>query len=384
MSSNSGIGVSTQLSDAFSAAIKDGTTRFIKVSIRDESLAYDGSVDIKGTLQYDLDNLLQFRPGGPLDEIQHDGSQIESDKITNKITLYHDIPAYLLAKLDDPPSEWLFIPYIPESAHIRNRMLYSSSQAPLRKALGASLFSDSMDARSKDELTAQAYAAHRRHVLAPPPLSAREREMADVLAAERQAGNVDAYQGSGARNSPIANTISMPWDTKLEQAVKALGEGDDTALVIATIKEEKLLLHWDSREQTSPAIPADDVGNRLPPREPSYAFFAWKHAPSRRDIVSIYSCPSSMPRTPLNMKQGMVYATGYNAFYMAAQALLKDSPTQLLKRKLETGTPTEIDEAFLRSELDLSSSEDAPQARTSTLSADGGKSFARPPRPKRR
>jgi hypothetical protein len=41
---------------------------------------------------------------------------------------------------------------------------------------------------------------------------------------------------------------------------------------------ETVVLH-----STSPTA-ADDVGASLPQDGASYAFFAWKHAPSRRDI----------------------------------------------------------------------------------------------------
>ncbi|KAJ7684629.1 actin depolymerizing protein [Mycena polygramma] len=385
MSVNSGIGASPDLIDKFSAAINNKNTRFIKVSIDNECFVFTDSdiveiastnSGIRNTLQQDLDALQE--------RIQDPVPKNDTPETIAKYLLKNDRPAYLLARLDDPPSEWLFIAYVPDTAHVRDKMLYSSSQASLLKGLGSSLFSDSMSANSKNDLTPQGYADHRRHVLAPPPLSAREREMADVLAAER-AGNVDAYQGSRARDSPIGNTLGMPWAPELEQAVKDLGEGDDSALVVATIDmaSETLRLRPDSRE-TSTDIPAADilaadVGTSLPPDDASYAFFAWKHAPSRRDIVSIYSCPSGT-----HPKHRMVYASGFNAVFTAAQTLLKDSSTQLLKRKIQTSSPAEIDEAFLRSELDLSSGGEAPQARTSTLTADAGKPFARPQRPKKR
>lgn len=83
----------------------------------------------------------------------------------------------------------------------------------------------------------------------------------------------------------------------------------------------------------------------------------------------------------------MVYASGSNAVFIAAKSLLVDSPAPLQSRKIETSTPAEIDEAYLRSELDLSGGQGTPGSGTSTPSGaanDEKKPFARPRGPKRR
>ncbi|KAJ7461017.1 hypothetical protein B0H11DRAFT_2057824 [Mycena galericulata] len=357
MSAISGIGVSADLSAAFSRAVEERQTRFIKVSIQNESLVHDLSVPTRGSLKEDLAQLQ------------------DSDEI-----LQDNIPAYLLTKLDDPPAEWLAIYYVPDTAKVRDKMLYASSRASLLKTLGSTLFSDSIFATSKTDLTPEAYAAHRRHVTAPNPMSASEQEMADVRAAEREAGGLSVYQGSRARASHIGQTIGMPWTADLQEAVKGLSEGDDSVLVVATIDmaSETLVLH-----SNSPTTVAN-VGASIPSDGASYAFYAWKHAPSRRDIVFIYSCPSSSP-----VKHRMVYASGFNAVFIAAKTLLADSPSPLQTRKIETSTPAEIDEEYLRSELDLSGGQGTPASGASTPAAAAGtdeekKPFARPRGPAKR
>ncbi|KAJ7197137.1 hypothetical protein GGX14DRAFT_668154 [Mycena pura] len=351
MSATSGIGVSSELSAEFSRAVEDRQTRFIKVSIQNESLIHDLSIPMRGTLEEDL-------------------LQLGSDEIIQDNT-----PTYLLAKLDDPPAEWLVIYYVPDTAKVREKMLYASSRASLLKSLGSSLFSDSIFATSRGDLTPEAYAAHRRHVNAPKPLSASEQETADARAAERQAGGLSAYQGSRSRTSPIGQTIGMAWAADLEDAVKSLGEGDESVLVILTIDmaSETVVLHSTS------ATKADEVGAALPSDDACYAFFAWKHSPSRRDIVFIYSCPSSCP-----VKHRMVYASGFNAVFVAAKTLLAGSLTPLQSRKIETSTPSDIDEAFLRSELDLLTTSGSGTPTDSTGNDDEKKPFARPRGPKRR
>lgn len=98
-----------------------------------------------------------------------------------------------------------------------------------------------------------------------------------------------------------------------------------------------------------------------------------------RFIVFIYSCPSSCP-----VKHRMVYASGFNATFLAAKTL-----APFHARKIETSTPSEIDEAYLRSELDVSSVSGSGTPGSGTSTPGGGnddekKPFARPRGPKRR
>ncbi|KAF7311522.1 Protein tyrosine kinase [Mycena kentingensis (nom. inval.)] len=353
----SGIDVTDELRDIFGTAVESQQTRFIKVSIVKEALVYDKSVPRNGSLQEDL-SLLQ-----------------DSEEILQEST-----PAYLLTKLDDN-SDWLVIFYVPDTAKVREKMLYASSRATLLKSLGSAYFTDSIFATSKTDITPEAYAAHRRHVTAPQPLSTAEQEMADVRAAERQAGALGAYQGSRARTTHLGHNIGMGWTEDAENAVKGLSEGDDSVLVVLTIdlSTETVVLH-----STTP-LEADQIGATLPGDSACYAFFAWKHTPSNRQIVFIYSCPSGNP-----VKERMVYATNLHAIFLAGKTHLEGSPSALNARKLETSTPSDINEAFLRSELELSDGSGTPGSGSGAATPSAGlpqdekKPFARPRGPKRR
>ena len=111
-------------------------------------------------------------------------------------------------------------------------MLYASTRNSLTKHIGSANFADTIFATSKEDLTPAAYAAHRRHIAAPKPMSAREKEIADVKAAERQAGG-SAYQGSSARSSPYGTGVGLNWAPEVEHAVKGLAETlEDTVVTL--------------------------------------------------------------------------------------------------------------------------------------------------------
>ena len=61
-----------------------------------ESLVLDQSISPSGTLTEDLDKLPDL--------------------------LESNVPAYILARLDDPPTEWMTIFYVPEDAKIRDKV----------------------------------------------------------------------------------------------------------------------------------------------------------------------------------------------------------------------------------------------------------------------
>ena len=119
-------------------------------------------------------------------------------------------------------------------------MLYASTRNALTIGLGSTHFSDSLFATAKSDLTSEAYAAHKAHNAAPKPLSNREKEMADILEAERQAGNT-TYEGTSARRSHVGK-VGLNWNEEAEAAVKELGQGDDDHLLLLVSSNFSLLV----------------------------------------------------------------------------------------------------------------------------------------------
>jgi hypothetical protein len=111
------------------------------------------------------------------------------------------------------------------------KMLYASTRNSLMKSLGSAHFTDSLFATSKADLTPEAYASHKKHVAAPKPLSAREQEMADIKAAERESGG-GTYDGSRTRQNHLGTGVGLNWSPEVEDAVKELCTGESSRLVV--------------------------------------------------------------------------------------------------------------------------------------------------------
>jgi twinfilin-like protein len=187
-----------------------------------ESLVHDLSIEIKGSLQEDLQTL------------------------QDEDVLPKDFSAYVLAKLDAPSPDWMILLYVPDNAKVRDKvrfyismmmstggdfkqMLYASTRLSLLKSLGSSLFTDSIFATSKADLTPEAYDAHLRHVSAPNLLSAREQEIADMREAENEAV---LYTGSKVRATHLESGVGLNWSPEVEHAITKLGEGTGCSIVI--------------------------------------------------------------------------------------------------------------------------------------------------------
>ncbi|KIY43571.1 actin depolymerizing protein [Fistulina hepatica ATCC 64428] len=354
MSATSGIGVSQELAARFSSAVDSKTTRFIKISIENESLVPSLIIPGEGTFQKDL------------------------SKLQDPEVLADNVPAYVLAKLDDPPSDWLAISYVPDTAAVRDKMLYASSRASLLKHLGSTAFSDTIFATSKNDLTAEAYHAHRKHMAAPQPLSEREQEIADARAAERESGLHSAYSASRPNGGLFAARTGFVWSDDLEEAIQQLAKSDDCRLLIVTVdpKTETLVL------QSSTELSMASLPSSIPVSDPCYAIVAWPHtltSPPRREIVFIYSCPSSSP-----VKPRMMYSAGALITFKGVEALVQGVQSDAIPKKIETSDPTEVDEDFLVFKLALPSG--GPTGTDSHIftPAEEKKTFAKPRGPQRR
>ncbi|KAK7693694.1 hypothetical protein QCA50_003265 [Cerrena zonata] len=345
MSAPTGITVSPELTQAFSHAVDSQAVRFLKISIRNESLVLDDSIPPSGTLEQDFDKL---------------GSLLEDN-----------VPAYILVRMDEPPSQFLPVFYVPDTAKVRDKMLYAATRNNLTKALGSTHFNDSLFATSKDDVTLSAYKRHKAHLAAPQPMSAREKEVAEIKAAERAAGGA-GYEANREKRSHLGDRVGFQWSEETDEAVRSLEGSDDSRLIVLTVDAPSETIHVLSNAECT----VDQLASSIPPDQPSYGFFAWPRS-NQRDIVYIYSCPSSSP-----VKHRMLYSSGARAMFHTAKNLL--GVASLLERKIETSDPTELTEDYLKLELGLTDDQSSGAGTTQPVQAEDKKAFARPKGPGRR
>ncbi|KAG8990862.1 Twinfilin-1, partial [Tulasnella sp. 427] len=182
---------------------------------------------------------------------------------------------------------------------------------------------------------------------------AREAELAEIQAAERQSSTV--FEGSRARKNHVGTGVGVDMTLEAEDAIKSLVAGHGANLLILGMASESEGVKVVETKESS----VTNLPSALPKSEPSYAFYRWQ----ADKIVFIYTCPSGS-----GVKLRMVYSMGVSSVTQAAQEIGEFK----IFKKLEASDPSDLDLSFAQDEL-------PPPAKPT-----GPPSFARPRGPPRK
>jgi twinfilin-like protein len=198
----------------------------------------------------------------------------------------------------------------------------------------------------------------------PPPLTASEKALADVKAAEAEESRREQLGGAQRRGNAVV-PVKMKWSEELVAALKGLQEpvqGSSETGKIVCVVSLPLSLQWftpadldqqiDPKTETltlhlSKTVATSAIASTLPPSAPCFTFYAWpgtattasssttpaapaeseSEAPAveqeRRGspatapkILFIYTCPSSSP-----VRHRMLYSS-------SVQFVIKESEAQ--------------------------------------------------------
>jgi twinfilin len=123
-----------------------------------------------------------------------------------------------------PSSEsapFVAVTYVPDSAPVRQKMLFASTRLTLVRELGIERFRETIFATTKEELTPQGFEKHDKHVTLEAPLTEEEQTLGDVKRKEAEEG-----RGMNERRSHVSSGVSMPITDEALQALRGLaGEG---------------------------------------------------------------------------------------------------------------------------------------------------------------
>ncbi|CAG8548893.1 22004_t:CDS:10, partial [Racocetra persica] len=308
----SGIQVSKELAELFSNAVTNGNYRLIRVSIVNESLVPNGTLEVKSGWNDDFVGVQEF--------------------------LEDKIPCYILYRLDTKSSsgdyEWIFFAYVPDNAKVRDKTLYASTRATLTKELGDYRFVDSMHGTAITDFSLEEYERHKRHKNAEAPLTQREKELAEVRAAEAGASSYS----TSSRKSHVAG-IAFPLSDEAVTAIKSLKQDDPSFNLSLDVKNERIELDSTSK------IDIDELADTLSSEEPRFSFFTYEHSHEGQEYQStifIYTCPTSS-----KIRERMLYSSCRGSVIAYGES---DCGLTVAK-KLETNDPKDLTKAFILDEL---------------------------------
>jgi len=316
-------------------------------------------------------------------------SSFSQPSSTSLSSIFEQVHSYMSKQFPQPAyiiipykSTKVFISFIPDSAPIKQKMLYASTKNALLSSLGSSSFAYKLAWTELDELDAE----HLEKVISEDgksgPLTEDEKILQSLNNKTHMQGHEYGFKkelASMSSPSPTASDILYKFDDELETEFKNLTRNaNDQRLLVFNID-----LNDESIKLTKKDIDVEVTSliNKLQSNSPSGPTYSiYNYAPNR--YTFIYSCPSGS-----SVKDRMIYAASKNALINHLKTYLNDDI--VLDKNLEVG---DLDELEL-SELDVTEDDTpgsgsvTPASTSSSASANkpsGGLKFSKPKGPSRR
>ena len=122
---------------------------------------------------------------------------------------------------------FIAVTYVPDTAKVRQKMLFASTRLTLVRELGSEHFRETIFATTAEELTPAGFERHDRHAELDAPLTEEERTLGEVKRAEAEAG-----MGTGVREIHLSKHMNMPIATDALVALSEMSRGDGRNIVM--------------------------------------------------------------------------------------------------------------------------------------------------------
>lgn len=275
---------------------------------------------------------------------------------------------YILLRSDETSSgsrgeSFLFISFVPDSAHVRSKMLYASSAHTVQRQLGGSeIFSSVIFWSSLAEVSARGWKDHQKHEAALAPLSEEESALSNVR--EKETVEMMGTVGRKSHYVTKSSQIEMKSNDEVISQLSLLAKAENPIVLglgIDLTNETVIVAH--------PATPCADVQqlvSTIAADTPQYTIWA---SPER--VTFVYTCPMKS-----KVKARMVYATNRGAVIRQVESLVTPRQVQVFEASDREDVSSLLTEA--QNQADGPTSAPAPVSNRSNLS------FARPKRPGRK
>lgn len=246
-------------------------------------------------------------------------------------------PCYILYRLDNKNSlgyEWLFISWSPDSAPVRQKMLYASTKATLKQEFGSSQIKEELHGTIMSDITLDGYKRHKKNVAAPAPLSMREEELQEIKKTE-----INTEISISTKQQTLGG-VTFPITEATKQAILDMVRGSYNYLQLKIdIPEETI--HLVSAEN----ITLENLPSKVPSDTARYHLYLFKHTHEGdyiENIVFIYS----MPGYNCSVKERMLYSSCKNPL----TETIANLGLEVIK-KIEIDSGSELTEEFLYEQL---------------------------------
>ncbi|KAM0561970.1 hypothetical protein ACHAPJ_002411 [Fusarium lateritium] len=252
-----------------------------------------------------------------------------------------DAALYIILRRYDTAPRFLAITYVPDSAKVRQKMLFASTRLTFVRELGTEHFRETVFATTPEELSEKGFQKHDAHNKLDAPLTEEERTLSEVKRAEQEAGS-----GTGVKEIHLSKNFSMPISEEAVAALKEVGEDGGRVVTMLKINPETEVVELVPEAPTPSNI--GELTQAISPSEPRFTFYRFTHTHNGAEsspILFFYTCPSTAGNKSIKFR--MMYPLMKRSVLEVAEreAGLK------LEKKFEVEEPSEITEQSVLDDL---------------------------------
>lgn len=280
------------------------------------------------------------------------------DKLVTPL-IEENVPCYILYRLDTKTQvgpAWLLISWVPDTATIRQKMVYASTKATLKQEFGSAHITEEIHATSQDETTLEGYKRHKRAIASPAPLTTREEELAELRRVE-----VNTDINTESRHQTLGG-LSCPLSEAAKQAIQDVLRGSYDYLQFR-IDLEAEQIHVSH----AGVVALSDLPKHVPDDHARYHLYLFKHT-HEGDYLESYVFVYSMPGYSCSVRERMMYSSCKAPFLETLQSYGIDVAKKVISMdnncqkkfiqiskfcllQLEIDSGSELTEEFLQEEL---------------------------------
>ncbi|CAM1505150.1 Fc.00g107870.m01.CDS01 [Cosmosporella sp. VM-42] len=248
---------------------------------------------------------------------------------------------YIVLRRYDTAPAFVVITYVPDSAKVRQKMLFAATRLTFVRELGLEHFRETIFATTPEELSEKGFQKHDAHTKLDAPLTEEEQALGEVKRAEQEAG-----AGTGTREIHLSKSFHMP---VTEEAIAAMREvGQDGGRVVAFLKINPSTEVVELVPESPTPSTISELSQAISTEEPRFTFYRFTHTHNgtkQSPVLFFYTCPVT-PGTKA-IKYRMMYPLMKRAVLEVAdrEAGLK------LEKRFEVEEPSEITEQTVLEDL---------------------------------
>lgn len=211
----------------------------------------------------------------PVTTLSSSSSSFSENLASLKPHIKPNVALYFILRRYDTEPPFVAVTYVPDSAPVRQKMLFASTRLTLVRELGTEHFRETIFVTTAEELSESGFKKHDAHTKMDAPLTEEEQTLGEVKRAEQEAGS-----GTGTREIHLSKSLAMP---VAEDAIAAMKEvGQDGGRVVTMLVSTP----WAVWEVSMP-----DGSRKSTPRRKSSNW-----SPSRRRRAPSANCRRPSPR----------------------------------------------------------------------------------------